>query len=91
LNILSGFDCSQPSSSYLALLTPRGCGAASLMAAVLHLMWDTLYISSLRTLIRTSNYDSLFVRTDIKYLQGNIERQQIERVRCNEMNNENGL
>jgi hypothetical protein len=32
LNSLSGFDCSQPSESCLALLMPRGCGAASLMA-----------------------------------------------------------
>jgi hypothetical protein len=32
LNIFSGFDDSQPSSSCLALLTPRVCGAASLMA-----------------------------------------------------------
>jgi hypothetical protein len=32
LNSLSGFDCTQPSSSYLALLTPRARGAASLMA-----------------------------------------------------------
>jgi hypothetical protein len=32
LNSLSGFDCKQPSSSCLALLTPRACGAASLMA-----------------------------------------------------------
>jgi hypothetical protein len=31
LNSLSGFDCSQPSYSCLALLTPRACGAASLM------------------------------------------------------------
>jgi hypothetical protein len=32
LNSLSGFDYSQPSESYFALLTPRACDAASLMA-----------------------------------------------------------
>jgi hypothetical protein len=32
VNSLLGFDCSQPSESCLALLTPRARGAASLMA-----------------------------------------------------------